>query len=400
MSTLVEQRKAAYDAAAALIEDVKAGDVSAIEKAEAQMATVKQLDEQIATWRRGEALIDQLAKDPGDTPEQQRKGGASSGGIGARFVQSDEFRAFRKSNPSGVGSGTPISIKAGGLGGLKELGFKAATLDTSVGQTGPERLPGYVDTLIYRPNSILDLVTTGSTASTSLEYMQIVSETDGAAIVAEGALKPLSDVTTALADAKAFTYADGFDATNQFLADEPALATWMDSAVRRHLRNKIEDVLLNGEGTATEPAGILNTSGVQAQAFSADVITTIALALEKVNAVNAVPQAVVLNPSDAWALRLLKDGEGRYLSGGPFSVGAVQTLWGVPVVESWRVAAGTAVVGDFTTVNLLEREALNVLLFNQHKDYAQRNMVYVRAELRAMQLIFEPRNLVVATLHA
>ena len=41
-----------------------------------------------------------------------------------------------------------------------------------------------------------------------------------------------------------------------------------------------------------------------------------------------------------------------------------------------------------------------MLAFNQHADYARRNMVYVRAELRAMQLIYNPREIVVADLTA
>ena len=62
---------------------------------------------------------------------------------------------------------------------------------------------------------------------------------------------------------------------------------------------------------------------------------------------------------------------------------------------------GAALVGNFAgNVQFLQREPLSVLAFNQHKDYAQRNMVYVRAELRAMQLIYAPREIVVADLTA
>ena len=38
--------------------------------------------------------------------------------------------------------------------------------------------------------------------------------------------------------------------------------------------------------------------------------------------------------------------------------------------------------------------------FNQHKDYAQRNMTYVRAESRGRQLFYAPREVVIADLTA
>lgn len=352
------------------------------------------------------ATVASLASAPVDseTPDLGTK--ADAGPLGMRIAQSDSFKAFRAANPSGVDGGTPIYLEAKGVGDISDIVGRKATLDTTFGEYRHERAPGYRDYLPYDantwPTSFLDLVTVGSTNSRSLEYAQVTAEANNAAIVAEGELKPLSDLTTGVADAKVFTYADGFDATNQFLADEPALATFMEGAVRRHLQVLIEDRLLNGAGGASAPLGVLATTGVQSQAFATDVITTIAGAVQKVEDVGgADPQAIVLNPADAWALRLLKDGDGRYLSGGPFQAGVAPSLWGIPIVTSRRVAAGTAIVGNFRdNVTFLQREALNVLAFNQHKDYAQRNMVYVRAELRAMQLVYAPREIVVADLTA
>jgi len=162
----------------------------------------------------------------------------------------------------------------------------------------------------------------------------------------------------------------------------------------------VEDKLLNGLGGGTVPEGILNTTGTLAQLFATDVVTTLAKALEKfaTNNGNSAPQAIVMNPADVWALRLLKGTDGHYLLGNPLQQGPIPTPWGVPLVQSNRVAVSTALVGRFDSVNFLQLEALNVLAFNQHADYAQRNMVYVRAELRGRQLFYAPREVVVASL--
>ena len=66
-------------------------------------------------------------------------------------------------------------------------------------------------------------------------------------------------------------------------------------------------------------------------------------------------------------------------------------------MTSERLVDTTAVLGDFKQVALLDREGLSVLAFNQHKDYAQRNLTYVRAELRAAQVIWKPNRLVVVS---
>src|SRR5699024_10071365 len=125
-----------------------------------------------------------------------------------------------------------------------------------------EREPGYQDlTPALAPLTFLDLITVGSTGVAYSEYAQIVAVENNAAIVAEGDLKPLSELTTDDAESKAYTYADGFVVTNQSLADDGALAAFMETRIARHVRGVIEDKILTGTGGGTEPTGILNTSG-------------------------------------------------------------------------------------------------------------------------------------------
>lgn len=401
---LKAQRAAALKAAQDIVAAAKADDREYLTDDEqtefdAKTAEVAELDEKIEKAQKSSALITRLAsvKTVEDEVAPQRD---PMGSVGDTFVKSAAFQDFRKAHPSGVGSGTPLRIEVKELGHAADLGIGTkATLTTTTGQVGAARQPGYRSELLDEGLSFLDLITTGSTDSSYIEYAQIVSETDNAAVVAEGQLKPLSDVATDLAEAKAFTYADGFDITNQTLADDGALAAFMDQRIRYHVRNVVIDQLLNGTGAGTAPQGILTTTGVQAQAFDTDVITTIARSLAKVEAVQADPQAIVMNPADVWNLRLLKNGD-QWALGNPLAQGVTPTPFGVPLVTSTRVAAGTALVGNFRSVHFLEREPLSVVAFNQHKDYAQRNMVYVRAELRGLQLFYAPREVVVADLTA
>lgn len=408
MSTLMEDRAAALKAAQDIVDGAKASarDLTKdeAETIEAKFAEVEVLDGKIEEARKSAALVDRLAgfnvKDVEDFEAP-----SVEGGIGERFVKSDAFAAFRQSHPSGVGSGSPIRIEAKGVGNARDLGIGTkATITTQTGYTGPVRDPqGYYNGLPGdEPFTFLSLVTTGTTDVPYAEYARIVSETNNAAIVPEGELKPLSDVTTGLAESKAYTYADGFDITNQSLADDGALAALMEQRIRQHVRGVVEDKLLNGTGAGVEPEGILNTTGTLSQAFDTDVVTTLARSLELFETTNKnlAPQAIVMNPRDVWNLRLLKDTNGNYLLGNPLQQGLIPTPFGVPLVRSSAVAVGSSLVGRFDSMHFLELEGLNVLAFNQHKDYAQRNMVYVRAETRGRQVFYAPREVVVGDLTA
>jgi hypothetical protein len=407
-----EKRAALLKAAQELVEKVKGesrdftddeqdtfdGIKSQIEEGDAREAKAAEID----------TLVAKLAgpvREPGSDPEPA----VVKGDLAERFVKSGAFTAWRSDNPSGVSNGTPVRIEAKGVGGLADIGLMSKA--TEYGSTtnpidmgnassqydATQRLPGYRSTLVDFPLSFLDFITTGTTASSYLEYARIVAETDNAAIVAEGAAKPRSTVETDTADAKAFTYADGFDVTNQTLADDGALVAFMRSRLQRHIRSCIENVLLNGDSASGEPDGVLNVTGTKSQAWDTDMVTTLAGALATLEGQGGDPQAIVMHPDDIWTLRLLKDGQSNYALGNPLKQGLTATPFGVPLVPSRKLTAGTALVGDFSGVQFLQREALNILVFNQHKDYAEKNKSYVRAELRGMQLIYEPNRIVVTT---
>jgi HK97 family phage major capsid protein len=328
--------------------------------------------------------------------------------LGEAFVKSDAYRGFRKEHPTGVGKGTPISIKAGNLGIRKA---DPAPLNTPDAGNARAVRTGDVDDLVYRPERrLLEVITRGTTNLPWFQYRQVISKTNNAALVNEavtttgtdaaGGLKPLSTLDTTTAEAKAFTYADGMEVTNQELSDDGIIRTLIDSTLRENLDILTEDVLLNGAGTADEPAGILATSGVLQQAFVTDAVTSIRKAITKLRVTSgATIRGVLLNPEDDEAWDLLKDTQDRYLGQGPFGTGP-GTAWGYERIVSQSIAVGQAIIGDFKTIQLLDLEPLAIEAFNQHKDYAQRNLVYIRAEKRAVQLIRNAARLCVVDLTA
>ena len=318
------------------------------------------------------------------------------GGLGDRFVNSDAFKAFREAHKLPV-DGQPVSIKASGLGGFmaKAAGDPQPLSSGLGGAVDYTRMPGIVDLTYRKQPTLLDFVTRGTTESAYLEYRQLIAVNSAAAVVPEKGLKPLSTLTTSMANVIAHTIADGIKVTNQELADDGVIATLLNSILTRNIWLKVEDLLLNGTGT-NEPKGILNTSGVLQQDFATDLVTTIRKGITKLRETSDTEvQVVILSPEDDESLDLLKDGNGRYYSGGPFGVGP-STIWGRPRVSSSKVPVGTAIMGDLSSVHMLEREGLSVQAFNQNEDDARHNLTYIRAELRELVLIREPAKLLIA----
>lgn len=380
-------------------------ELTEIEAKSAEIATLKTRLERIATSEK--ALADLVEHGKSDDVADENPDDFKDVPLGERFMKSEPYKAFQKAHPSGVGQGTPINIGTVRIGSMKDFFVNRKALTSPQANVQNIRVP-MVD-LVDRPQlTLLDLISRGQTGG-NFEYVQVTAVTRNAAIVPEAesgtdadALKPISEISTELADAKVYTYADGYDVTNQLLADAPAFATYMDQELRYSLDSVVEDKLLNGSGVSGEPKGILNTSGVQEQEIASsdpmDFVRAVRRGITKVVRLQGgTVQAVLINPEDDEEIDLLQDGNERFYGQGPFGQGPA-TLWGRPRVVSESIEPGTFILGDFRQIALLDREGLSVQAFNQHKDYAQRNMTYVRAELRAAQVIWKPSRLVVGSL--
>lgn len=414
------QRKALLDEAAKLAkaaaDEGREFTDDEVTRIDAIKSEVDDLNEKIKKADEAEASIKALADlDPEDQvlddvdvnvdPSQPRK---AKGRFGETFVKSPEFEKFRKDYPSGVGNGSVVNIGRVKAGTMAEWMAHRKGLTTADAHVPNIRMP-LVDQVDRDRLTLLDLISRGTTGG-NFEYLQVIGVDRGAAVVPESTihtegenegewddagLKPLSNITTELADAKVFTYADGYEVTNQLLSDAPALASYLNNELDYSLDNVVEHYLLNGTGSNGQPKGLLATTGVQQQPFDTDMVTTVRKAITRVTRLGGSVTAVLMSPEDDEAWDLLKDGQQRYYGQGPFGSGP-GTAWGRPRAVSERLSPGQVIAGDFRQIALLDREGLSIQAFNQHRDYAQRNLTYVRAELRAAQVIWRPNRLVVA----
>jgi HK97 family phage major capsid protein len=326
--------------------------------------------------------------------------------IGQQFIESEEWTTFKRSvAPNGfsektnVGASPAVSYKR--LLPPTQAEMRALLTGASDTLAGAfvfnDVQAGYTPQGLQRPLTIRDVITNGNTDSDTVEYVRMTGQTNAAAPVAEATAtsgasgtKPESTLAFAKVTTAVKTIAHWIPATKRALSDAGQLRTIIDSFLRYGLEEEVEDQIIAGDGTGENFEGIGTVSGVQAQAFDTDLFTTTRKARTKVRTVGRrTPTAYLINPADWETIDLLQDNEARYYGSGPFALSPAR-LWGLPVVESEAVPAGTGYVGDFRLAVIWDREAASIQVSDSHSDFFIRNMVAILAEMRAAFGVLQP----------
>jgi uncharacterized linocin/CFP29 family protein len=245
---------------------------------------------------------------------------------------------------------------------------------------------------VFAPTTVIPLIPTQTVTAPSIRYFPAGPITGAAAGVLEGAPKAEVQPRWAPVDAIMETIADWTAVTLQALDDLPQLRSNIDFDLRRSVEIKLDNLILNGTGTAPDFKGILPTVGVQNIAFVAttSIPDMVAKGIAAIVATgNGRPTAVVLNPTDWWNTRVSKAaGSGVYYFGSPAEVG-VANLFGVPVVQDPAMPVGFALVGDFTYTTLYIRQGLTFIVGLKNDDII-RNQMTIVCEMRATLAVKRP----------
>lgn len=360
----------------------------------------------------------------GETSQERGEKAAGSGlivpdgrkSIGEHFVESQAYKALLASAPNGQ-FGEKMRVQS------QPVGYKALITgadDTSAGGLIPSDRRGLLNDLgeFQRPLALRNLVTPGTTTSDQVEYARIASTTNAAATVpeatttaeigsgtpavtaADAGLKPESGLTTVRVTTPVRTIAHWLPATKRALSDAAQVRTLVDNFLEYGLEEELDDQMISGDGTGENFTGLANVSGVQTQAADAGgLLHTTRKAKTKVRLIGrAVANGYVFNPNDLERIDLLQDNEARFYFGGPSGVGTAGALWGLPVVESEAVPAGTAYCGDWRKAILWDREQASVTVTDSHADFFVRNLVAILAEMRAAFGVIQPSAFVRITL--
>lgn len=325
--------------------------------------------------------------------------------MGEVFTEADEFKEWVAS----LAGKNPHISESMRVGNSPPVAFKSlitGVSDTSAGAMVRTDYRGLVD-LPFRPLTIRDVVTKGTTETDLIEYPRVTGYTNNADTVAEATatsggsgVKPESDVTLEKVTTTVKTIAHWVAATKRALSDAGQIRTLVDSFLRQGLEEKLENQMVNGDGVGENFLGFRNVTGLGTQAYDTSLLKTTRKARTKVRVTGrATANAFLMHPNDWEAFDLLQDQEARYYFGGPTVLGNPR-LWGLPVIESEAETEGFSHVGDFRTLVLWDREQATIRVSDSHSDFFVRNLVAILGESRHAFGVFRPAAIVEADLTA
>jgi HK97 family phage major capsid protein len=326
--------------------------------------------------------------------EQKLAGGFGGGGgreyksIGERVIDDEAVKALARNG----GRGSARVVVA-----TKALSSISASAGSFV---APDRQNELI-TLARRVPRIRSLLAPGETTSNVVHFVKENVVTNAAAMVAEGAEKPESNITYEADETSVRTLAHWIKASNQILADAPQLQSIIDTSLR-YMLDTVEDTqLLSGSGSGENLTGLITAATAYASPWTSVGDTRIDVILKAIAQCETGSQlpctGIILNSLD-WAQMLgIKTDDGDYLSGGPFSANP-PTLWGRPVVATTAMTAGQFVVLNGTqAAQIFDRMETEVIISSEHADLFIRNQVAIRAEKRLALVIKRPLAIVHGT---
>ena len=348
-----------------------------------------QVDELMTKQSEARAELDDLIQKMARRHDEAK---ASPNTPGYNFIDSEQFKSFKeKGERLRAGESLRVNVKQ-----ISSLTASGGTL------IAPDRLAGVLP-LPQRPATVRDLLAPGRTSSNLIQYYRELVFTNNAAPVAEGTLKPESDLTFEQKDAKVVKLAHWIKATTEILDDAPAMQSMIDERLRYGL-SYVEDVqLLMGSGTGQNLAGIYTTATAYVAPITitgATDIDILRLAFLQGELALLPADAAILHPSNWAKIELLKDTQGRYLIGNPQG-NLAPTLWGRRIVTTLAMTQGQFLAGNFRqSAQIFDREDANVVVSTENADDFVNNKVTIMAEERLALVDWRPQSRIKGALTA
>lgn len=288
--------------------------------------------------------------------------------------------------------------------------IKTAIINAT-GQNQPlvpaDRLGGIATT----PNRILsirDVLPASTTSSNLVEFTRENAFTNNAGPTVSGSpqafenvTKPESAITFTLINVPVVTLAHWIPASRQVLDDSASLASHINGRLMYGLKLKEETQLLLGTGLN----GQLNGLYTQATAYTVasptrtNEIDILRDAIKQAHVAEYRPDFVVLNPSDWFDIEIRKVGTGdaRYVVGDPNNM-RPQSLWGMPIVVTNSITAGTFLMGSSMACEIKDRQQAAIEISRENDTNFVKNMVTVLAEERIALLVYRTEALIKGSL--
>jgi HK97 family phage major capsid protein len=204
--------------------------------------------------------------------------------------------------------------------------------------------------------SVAAALPTRSVTSGSGSYLQQSLRENNAATVARGGFKPTSRYEFVEADWRLATVATLSEPIpEQWLEDYTGLQGVLTSELAYAVDAAVNDFILNGGTTEDGEVnkGLLNVAGVETVAALERPEDSIRRAITLLENQGTDPGHIILSAADWETIEVARDANGKPLYSDTPVDRLNQKLWGIPVITPAQMPAGTAIVGDLSTVSVL-----------------------------------------------
>lgn len=337
--------------------------------------------------------------------------------LGTQWVESGQYQAAVKA----------VKEQGGSFHQAKELALKAFNDGTYDGTQNvsnyngtagpflyPQQIPGIVG-INQIPLNVEDFLPSGAAETAVVSYIIESAWTNAADMVLEGGAKPQATVETFQRVNEPITkVAVRWKMTDEMLQDQSQVKSWLDNRGVFGVNRKVQQQLLNGNGTLPQLRGLNQRSGYETTVVSGSLAgdtgawaTAILAQMTNIRTIGFTePNAILVNPLDWAVVQDLKDKNGQYLNGGPWgrsygnTAPNVTTFWGLPLVSTLDQPQGTALVGNFSDAQVWNRQGITVEQTNSNEDDFNNNLVSVRVERRLGLAVYRPLSFGKVTLTA
>lgn len=319
-----------------------------------------------------------------------------------------EVIAMKRATSSVDGHGANDSWAARAAGAIRKA--NGGGDESRAIASGSVDVPVLVDPAVTpksRPSRLIDLLVNRSAIeSNAFEYFRQTVRTNLAAPTADLATKPTSTFTLVPITDRARVIAHLSEPVPiRLWRDAEEVVRWLDAEMRAGVLDALEAQVISGSGTGENLTGLLTVAGTTAVAFATDVPTTLRKSITALQNIGVDPNALVLNPADAEALDLLKEGTGGvgflldgYLNGTASSANVLGPT-SIQRVVSPSIPAGTAILGDWSQVKIFVREEMR-LDIDAGGELFTKNAAVMRAEIRVGLGHLRPTSFAIADLTA
>ena len=323
--------------------------------------------------------------------------------IGESFVNTDAYKGYQEAGVKGLDSTVKFS----------PMGYKA-TLGAGLSQNFPPevlRQPGILESALRDPDAIIGLFDQIETDQNSFAYMEETTFTNAAAEQAEEATTAEATLDFTEKTASIRKIGVFLPVTEELLADVNGIQGYVNSRLGTMMKLRLDGQIMDGDGSAPNLDGLLNTSGINSFAYGSysgelGRLGQIYQAITEIRKDAFVePDAIIMHPSDWYDIvTSVTDQAGTTSAGlasknplfvvsGGFGADVAPRIWGLPVVTSSAVNAGTQMVGKFgggEAAHLVMRQGIDLAVSDSHSDFFLKGKLAIRATMRVGLVVYRP----------